>query len=78
MKSSWEHRGLSPGPEGGAQTGLWRPGAHLGMETDWQTKGRQAGGAGVSLGKEHEGGAEGRREEGRAVCSLINAGLQSL
>ena len=33
------------------------------METDWQTKGRQAGGAGVPLGR--EGRRRGEEQEGR-------------
>ena len=63
MRRSQELRGLSLCPVGRAQTGWQRPGAHLRMETDWQTKGRQAGGAGVPLGR--EGRRRGEEQEER-------------
>ena len=59
---------------GGAQTGWQKPRAHLGMETDWQTKGRQAGWAGVPLGRKGRGRVWSRREEGTAACSLTSPG----
>lgn len=64
-KEQWEQGGLSvSGPEGGAQTG-WRGRASLGLETDWQTKGRQAGGW-VPLGRERKECEE--REARRQGC----------
>lgn len=44
------------------------------METDWQTKARQAGRAGVPLGREGRGRGGEHEGRSRAVCSVTNPG----